>query len=814
MKTELKKSFPGIRPFNKSEARLFFGRDEQISTLYKKLENCRFIAVIGTSGCGKSSLINAGLFPKLHESGEWTICYSRPQNNPILYLSEALKEIEFNNGEDQELKKSWKTYIKTNLDFSSKGIIDTYKQSNSNKKLLLIIDQFEELFTFRDRSIEKEKAIDASFQYVNLLVTAINQKEYPIHVIITMRSDFLGDCARYKGLPELINDGQFLIPRLTREQFKLAITGPLKKQNITISTVLVSTLLNDIEDDPDQLPVLQHALMRTWNKWISSRSEDSFNIELKDYEIAGGMLDGIDQHADEIFLLLSDQEKDALSIVFKRITESKEGKRFRRPTEIGILKKLTHLSADQLGDLLNKFSCEGVNFLVPYLETEKITDQIKIDISHESIIRKWKRLVSWVDEEESDKNKLRKLYERLSDYFISSKNLLINPFLDEVINWSKIKTLVKSSSLENDKNYFWIQDYSYLNTKKIPINETLKFVKKSDRKYKRDRIINQWLPLAVAIVIGLVIFDIYDSRQKDKLKEQEQKVFELRRDTLRNKLFISDSIRTALEIDNKKLVTENIDLHIILKQTESSSARELTTFYESFKERQNALIQSSSETADQLKRSQERGDKLAQDLDSTKRASLEYKSLSLSLDSKIDQLQNELNRSEIELDRLGLEIKKLKSESINSRILNDKVNLLTFLVLNESFHKDDSITSLLIKRIYANTSSDKLYNLKVKEIRIFHRNKLTEAYTLGGKVVQNGFSNSVNVVSFDDSENPIPGIDTFTSVNLVYVQKDQYDFGQSLSDILFANSNQKSKVEIIDGSRGELNIAYVVLGGK
>ena len=100
---------------------------------------------------------------------------------------------------------------------------------------------------------------------------------------ITMRSDFLGDCAQFRDLPEAINDGQYLIPRLTRDQLRQVIESPAKIFGAQMSPVLVTNLLNDIGDDQDQLPVLQHSLMRTWNKWAERENQNS-EITLDDYE--------------------------------------------------------------------------------------------------------------------------------------------------------------------------------------------------------------------------------------------------------------------------------------------------------------------------------------------------------------------------------------------------------------------------------------------------------------------------------------------------------------------------------------------------
>ncbi len=163
---------------------------------------------------------------------------------------------------------------------SAVGLRD-YSNSNEfaeDENLLIVVDQFEELFRFKkenqaqiinEKSETQEKAENEASAFVKLLLEAVTDKTKRVYVVITMRSDFLGDCSQFRDLPETINKGQYLIPRLTTEQLRKAIESPAKVKGARIQPALVARLLNDIGDDQDQLPVLQHALMRTWDVWAS-----------------------------------------------------------------------------------------------------------------------------------------------------------------------------------------------------------------------------------------------------------------------------------------------------------------------------------------------------------------------------------------------------------------------------------------------------------------------------------------------------------------------------------------------------------------
>ena len=255
--------FPGLRPFGSDDHHLFFGREEQTAALLQLLRKNRFLAVVGTSGSGKSSLVRAGMIAALyggtmtHAGSAWEVMILRPGGSPIENLAKAMVDADLYDAEDPNSLPR----LKATLNRSRFGLVEAMKQSDvfeEGTNLLVVIDQFEELFRFRQQGINSEEAAAA---FVNLLLTASQQTECPIYVTITMRSDYLGDCSEIPGLAEAVNDGEYLIPRLLRDQKRDAIEKPVGVGGAKISPLLVQRLLNDVGDDSDQLPVLQHALM-------------------------------------------------------------------------------------------------------------------------------------------------------------------------------------------------------------------------------------------------------------------------------------------------------------------------------------------------------------------------------------------------------------------------------------------------------------------------------------------------------------------------------------------------------------------------
>ena len=197
---DVRNPFPGLRPFEIDENNLFFGRDGQSDELLERLRRARFLAVVGTSGSGKSSLIRAGVLPALYgglmggAGSSWRIAIHRPGGDPIGNLAEALthKDV-FGDENNSELQK---TLIETTLRRSSIGLIDVARQARMqpHENLLVVVDQFEELFRFK-----QAQTSDDATGFVKLLLEAGAQSELPIYIVLTMRSDFLGDCSQFAG---------------------------------------------------------------------------------------------------------------------------------------------------------------------------------------------------------------------------------------------------------------------------------------------------------------------------------------------------------------------------------------------------------------------------------------------------------------------------------------------------------------------------------------------------------------------------------------------------------------------------------------
>lgn len=434
--------FPGLRPFETDEYHLFFGREGQTDELLARLGRTRFLAVVGTSGSGKSSLVRAGLLPALYgglmagAGSAWRIAIMRPGHDPLGNLARSLSSPDTlgSEGDDADVRSA---VIEATLRRGALGLVDAVSHSGMmpHENLLVVVDQFEELFRFRAARSERASEDDAA-AFVKLLLEVARSRDVPVYVVITMRSDFLGDCAQFWGLPEAINDGQYLIPRMTRDERRAAITGPAAVAGVEITHPLVNRLLNDAGDNPDQLPILQHALMRTWEHWESDGADGDAGIGLEHYDAVGGMADALSRHAEEAFAELADERSRLVAErIFKRLTErGADNREVRRPTRMHELVEVSEATEDEVISVVETFRREGRSFLMPPAGTPLTPDTI-IDISHESLIRNWGRLREWVDEEEQ----AGRTYKRLAEAAVLKREgregLLTDPALTLALEW-------------------------------------------------------------------------------------------------------------------------------------------------------------------------------------------------------------------------------------------------------------------------------------------------------------------------------------------------------------------------------------------
>lgn len=566
--------FPGLRHFSMDECHLFFGRETHVEEILLKLSQNRSVAVLGYSGSGKSSLMYSGLIPMLYggfmtETGpHWKVVVTRPGSAPIRNLTDSIVKLLVEEGRVEEGDiRIQRAVINSVLRNSSNGLVEVtrYIQTHLRENVFFLFDQFEELFRYRhtDNTEDDNEALE----FVNLVLNVANQRSVPSYVAINMRADFIGDCSVFPGLTELINTSTYLVPQLTREQKRKVIEGPVAVGGGRISQRLVKRLLSDIGDNQDQLPLLQHAMMRTWDYWVANR-EPGEPMDIRHYNAIGQLSQALSLHANEAFDELNTQEREIAEILFKSITEkNQENLGVRRQAKVSLVAGLASVSDTQVINVVEKFRQVGRSFLMPAYSVPLNADSL-IELSHESLMRIWTRLASWVDEEFES----ARMYKRVSDaaamYQIGKTSLWRPPDLQLALNWQKKQNPTRA----------WAERYDiaferaivFLDTSRITFEAELKNQEMLQRRMlRRARVTNIILAIFLLISIGFFFYALTQrieaTKQADLAKVEAKNALKQKAEAEAAN-YLAQQRATELEKKDKELTASNKKLLDLLAE--------------------------------------------------------------------------------------------------------------------------------------------------------------------------------------------------------------------------------------------------------
>ena len=563
--------FPGLRPFTPSESDLFFGREGQSDEILNKLKKNRFVTIIGASGSGKSSLIYCGIIPRLQREGietgvKWKVLSMRPGNDPVGNMIQM-----FLGGNDNPpIDEAKRAEIESLLRNDPDGLVEAIKlaRASSSEKVLILIDQFEELFRFSSTRREGV-ARNESRNYVNQIVNAVNKSDEGINTIITMRSDFIGECAHFQGLTDLINNSNYLVPHMATENYRQAIIGPVEYAGANIENELVEILLDEIGERTDQLPVLQHALMRTWSHWQKMKHPDA-PLSATNYDAVGQMAEAMSRHANEAYEELDDRGREICEVLFKTITEKgSDNKGVRHPTKVRIISAIARCSIEELQKVIDVFRQSGRSFLTPGPGTE-LDGETVIDVSHESLMRLWSRLSEWVDEEASSVQMYLRLSEAAEMFQEGRTTLWRPPDLQLALNWRN----------DNMPTLTWAERFNpaferamvYLRTseKEFHTEEENK-IRAQKRQLRRSRITAMILGTAAIISVFFMLFAF--ERQMEAARNFREAEVQRERATENEEIAIAQADTARMESARAELQQRLAELNRDTAEINAEEAR-------------------------------------------------------------------------------------------------------------------------------------------------------------------------------------------------------------------------------------------------
>jgi len=378
--------FKGLQFFDVDDSDLFFGRETLTAKLMHRLHDANFLSVIiGSSGSGKSSLVRAGLVPTLKkDSANWQVHILTPTAHPLEALAIELTQTSESVTAAATLMDDLSKDPRSLHFFLSRQIQS--HDSSVHRHTLLVIDQFEELFTLCRDEFEREAFIDnllAALTPTHLPLGEERKGEGNLTLIITLRADFYAHLAQYPELRDAVAQQQEYIGPMTTDELRRAIEEPAQRGHWEFEPGLVDLILRDVGDEPGALPLLSHALLETWKRRAGHR------LTLKGYADAGGVHGAIAHTAESVYQNLSLSEQVIVRNILLRLTEFGEGTEdTRRRASLDELWSHTE-DADQVRAVLNKLA-----------EARLVTlSEASAEVAHEALIREWPKLREWLSQD-------------------------------------------------------------------------------------------------------------------------------------------------------------------------------------------------------------------------------------------------------------------------------------------------------------------------------------------------------------------------------------------------------------------------------
>ncbi|MBW4641084.1 MAG: pentapeptide repeat-containing protein [Gloeocapsa sp. UFS-A4-WI-NPMV-4B04] len=482
--------YKGLEYFdcNEEDPKYFYGREELIDQLLDKLRQSNFLAIVGASGSGKSSVLRAGVIHqlklgrKLAGSEQWQIYIMVPGERPLQNLVSVFVEPNLSKLDRAEQLGKAEGLLKAGADGLRRLV-----QSSESERVVLVVDQFEEVFTLCQDEVERK-------QFISCLLGALGKVGNKLYLIIAMRADFFSKCIEqeYSGLADKIKDDLVPLSLMNQEQLQQAIVKPAQLVNLDIEPELVQEMLRDVEGSPGTLPLLQYTLKELWQRRSNNR------LQLTTYSQLGGISGTLDQRATEIFSKLPPQQQEAVKHIFLCLTQLGEG---TEDTRRRVLKRdlITAKHPEALIDEVIQELADKKNRLIITSElvekgvaAERVT---VVDVAHEALIRNWNLLRQWLNESRDYLRQQRKIETAALDWKDKQNDSRTdaNDYLLQGRRLREVKEFQKEQS------------------ERFPLSRLAsEFIKKSDhyRKTNQLKIIGGVLiiPLIAAVFISSLVY--------------------------------------------------------------------------------------------------------------------------------------------------------------------------------------------------------------------------------------------------------------------------------------------------------------------
>jgi hypothetical protein len=486
---------------NNEDPKYFFGRERLVSQLLDHVRTHNFMALVGASGNGKSSVLRAGLLHQLKlgrriaGSDRWQIRITRPDRQPMQNLALAFVD------EGTTLDRAEALGRATGLLNEGGAGLQRLVQADPAPRVILVIDQFEEVFTRCERVEERE-------QFLACLMEALSDSDDKLCLIIALRADFIGKCLerQYSGLAQRLQQQMISVLPMEPEELRAAICKPAEEVGLAIELALVTEMLNDIAGAPGSLPLLQYTLKVLWQQ----RQEN--HLVFSAYQTLGGINGTLDKRATEIYQSFDAAEQQTVQHVFQQLTQLGEGTEDtrRRVFQADLTAEPNH-PAVRVQQVIERLSSPEHRLLVTSEAVSKADPSIRmaiVDVAHEALIRHWQLLRQWIEQNRDLLRQQRKIE-------------------TEAVAWreqGRKPGYLLQGLLLTEARHFEKQQQD-----RFPLSNSAKaFIKQSIQQRQWNRIKTaSWLIMPALIMVGVVEHNLRESRVKaDRARLDQEGTYE------------------------------------------------------------------------------------------------------------------------------------------------------------------------------------------------------------------------------------------------------------------------------------------------
>jgi formylglycine-generating enzyme required for sulfatase activity len=438
-----KEPYKGLDFFDVGDADLFFGRARLTAELVAYLCDHRLLAVVGASGSGKSSLVRAGMVPALQTgkhlqqddqrpagSQRWPVHILTPTAHPLKELSASLTRERDSVTAQATLMDDMAADTRSVDLYGSRMLARLGESASRPERLLLVVDQFEELFTLCRDQDERKAFVD------NLLTAAA--PDGVTTVVLTLRADFYAHCAQFDNLRQALESSQRYIGTMNEAELRLAIEAPAQQGGWDLELGLVELMLEDVADEPGALPLLSHALLETWKRRTGR------TLTLAGYQASGRVQGAIAKTADDTLAALTPPQQAIARRIFLRLTTLGEGVQDTRRRVLLDELMPGPAAATDLVTVLQRLQSARLVTTVREEEPSRVGGESApityVDVAHEALIREWPALGEWLAENREGLRVHRRLTEAVQEWVRLGKDpgaLYRGLRLAQTLAWAK-----------------------------------------------------------------------------------------------------------------------------------------------------------------------------------------------------------------------------------------------------------------------------------------------------------------------------------------------------------------------------------------